>query len=62
MSPQRKPKDGKREPAKRMIAAGRKIDGVWQVTTFLRNAANGAHLTFWEKLAPMTAGTRRRAR
>jgi hypothetical protein len=40
-------KDGTRKPPKRMLAAGRKIDGVWQVKTFLRGAVNGAE-TFWE--------------
>ena len=49
-------KDGKRKPAKRLLVAGRKIDGIWQVTTFLRAATNGARETFWE-----TAGTAEKA-
>jgi hypothetical protein len=39
-------KDGSRKPAKRMLATGRKINGTWQVKTFLR-AANDAREPFW---------------
>jgi len=54
-------KDGRGKPAKRMVAAGRKIDGVWQVKTFLRSAANGNRPVFWEMFVP-AAGAQRRAR
>ncbi len=37
-----------RPERKRMLAAGRKINGIWNVTTFLRAAAGGSHETFWE--------------
>jgi hypothetical protein len=40
-------KDGKRKPAKRLLATGRKINGTWQVRTFLR-AANDAREPFWQ--------------
>jgi hypothetical protein len=46
-------KDGKRKPAKRLLVAGRKINGIWQVKTFLRAAASGGRETFWE--TPTTA-------
>jgi len=49
-------KDGKRKPTKRLLVAGRKIDGIWRVKTFLRAAAGGAGETFWE-----TARTARKA-
>jgi hypothetical protein len=40
-------KEGTRKPAKRMVAAGRKINGTWQVKTFLR-AANEPREPFWQ--------------
>ena len=40
-------KDGARKPAKRMLATGRKINGTWQVKTFLR-AANDVREPFWQ--------------
>ena len=40
-------KDGSRKPAKRMLATGRKINGTWQVKTFLR-AANDDRQAFWQ--------------
>jgi hypothetical protein len=53
------PKEGRmsqkvegRKPAKRMLATGRKINGTWEVRTFLRlGAANAAagNETFWER-------------
>jgi len=45
----RNTKDQKRKPPKRMLAAGRKIDGVWQVKTFLRASAGDGRQTFWER-------------
>lgn len=61
MTQRARAKDGRGEPAKRMVAAGRKIDGVWQVKTFLRSAVNGTRPAFWEMFVP-AAGARRRAR
>jgi hypothetical protein len=40
-------KDGARKPAKRMVAAGKKINGTWQVKTFLP-AANAPREPFWQ--------------
>ena len=40
-------KESTRKPAKRMVAAGRKINGTWQVKTFLR-AANDTREPFWQ--------------
>ena len=40
--------EGKRKPAKRMLATGRKIDGVWQVRTFLRSLTGDTPEHFWE--------------
>ncbi len=33
---------------KRLLATGRKINGTWEIRTFMRNAANGGRRTFWE--------------
>lgn len=46
--------EGTRKPAKRLLATGRKINGTWEVRTFLRlgaaNAnANAGTETFWER-------------
>ena len=44
--------EGARKPAKRLLATGRKINGTWEVRTFLRlGAANAAagNETFWER-------------
>ena len=52
MSQQRKMVEGTRKPAKRLLATGRKINGTWEVRTFLRlDAANAAagNETFWER-------------
>ena len=54
MSQQHKMVEGARKPAKRLLATGRKINGTWEVRTFLRlgaaNAAAGtANETFWER-------------
>ena len=52
MSQQRKMVEGTRKPTKRLLATGRKINGTWEVRTFLRldvaNAAAGNE-TFWER-------------
>ena len=40
--------EAKRKPAKRMLAAGRKIDGVWTVRTFLRSLTGEEPVHFWE--------------
>lgn len=44
--------EGSRKPAKRLLATGRKINGTWEVRTFMRvgaaNAATGNE-TFWER-------------
>jgi hypothetical protein len=40
--------DGKRKPAKRLLVAGRKINGIWQVRTFLRAASSTTRDAFWE--------------
>lgn len=49
---QHKVEGSSRKPAKRLLAAGRKINGTWEVRTFLRlgaaNAAAGSE-TFWER-------------
>ena len=49
---QHKMVEGSRKPAKRLLATGRKINGTWEVRTFMRvgaaNAANGSE-TFWER-------------
>ena len=47
-----------RPPRKRMLATGRKINGTWNVVTFLRAAAGGSRETFWE--SSETAVPRRR--
>lgn len=49
MIAERSVKNGKCQPQKRLLAAGRKVNGVWQVKTFLRAATVGARETFWEK-------------
>jgi len=44
--------DGARKSAKRMLAAGRKINGTWEVRTFLRLGPASAateDATFWER-------------
>ncbi len=45
--------EGTRKPAKRLLATGRKINGTWEVRTFLRlgaaNAPAGTNETFWER-------------
>jgi len=44
--------EGTRKPAKRLLATGRKINGTWEVRTFLRlGAANATagNETFWER-------------
>jgi hypothetical protein len=51
MSTHRMIKDGSRKPAKRLLAAGRKINGTWQVRTFLR-AANDVREPFWQTTSP----------
>jgi hypothetical protein len=33
---------------KRLLAYGKKINGTWEVRTFLRAAAGGIRHTFWE--------------
>jgi len=33
---------------KRLLATGRKINGTWEIRTFMRKAANGGRRTFWE--------------
>jgi hypothetical protein len=43
----------------RMVAAGRKVDGVWKVTTFLRSAAGSGCSTFWEGPEKITPERRR---
>jgi hypothetical protein len=40
-------KEDTRKPAKRMVAAGRKINGTWQVKTFLRTV-NEPRAPFWQ--------------
>ena len=51
MSQQRQTAEGTRKPAKRMLATGRKINGTWEVRTFMRSAAGAAASTetFWER-------------
>jgi hypothetical protein len=44
--------EGTRKPAKRLLATGRKINGTWEVRTFLRLGAANANAgteTFWER-------------
>ena len=43
----RSTKEGARKPAKRMVAAGRKINGTWQVKTFL-STTREAREPFWQ--------------
>ena len=45
---------------KRLLAAGRKINGTWEIRTFMRDAANGGRRTFWEGADSRTASKRRR--
>jgi hypothetical protein len=51
MSQQRQTTEGTRKPAKRMLATGRKINGTWEVRTFMRSAAGepAGTETFWER-------------
>jgi hypothetical protein len=51
MSQQGKTGEGTRKPAKRMLATGRKINGTWEVRTFMRSVAGTApkNETFWER-------------
>jgi len=56
---QRNATDGARPVSKRMLAAGRKINGTWNVTTFLRAAVGGTRETFWEA-RQLEASSRRR--
>jgi len=58
MSQQHKMVEGTRKPAKRLLATGRKINGTWEVRTFLRlGAANAAgNETFWERWRSRHAG------
>lgn len=52
MAEQRRMVEGSRKPAKRMLATGKKINGTWEVRTFLRLGAAGAAAgseTFWER-------------
>ena len=44
---------------KRMLAAGRKINGTWEVRTFMREAASGGRRTFWEQKDSRRAKRRR---
>ena len=48
---QHKMVEGARKPAKRLLAAGRKINGTWEVRTFMRSAAGATSSTetFWER-------------
>jgi hypothetical protein len=41
-------KAGEQVGRKRLLAYGRKINGTWEVRTFLRAAAGGGRRTFWE--------------
>jgi len=38
-----------RRTRKHLLALGRKINGTWEVRTFLRDAAGTARNTFWER-------------
>jgi len=51
MSQKAKTGEGTRKPAKRMLATGRKINGTWEVRTFMRPVAGTAsgNETFWER-------------
>lgn len=40
-------KEETRKPAKRLLVAGRKINGTWQVKTFLRTAGD-PRKPFWQ--------------
>ncbi len=46
MSTHRMVKEGSRKPPKRLLAAGRKINGTWQVKTFLRPTSERE--PFWQ--------------
>ena len=49
---QHKMVEGTRKPVKRLLATGRKINGTWEVRTFLREGAANAptgNETFWER-------------
>jgi hypothetical protein len=50
--------EASRPARKRLLATGRKINGTWNVTTFLRAVAGGSGTTFWESTE--TAVPRRR--
>lgn len=59
MSQQHTTGEGTRKPAKRLLATGRKINGTWEVRTFLRlGAANtdAGDETFWERWRSRHAG------
>jgi hypothetical protein len=55
MAIQRKSESVAQPSTKRMLATGRKINGVWQVKTFLRAAAGGG-TAFWEGTRGSTRG------
>jgi hypothetical protein len=54
MHQQREATEGPRPSEKRMLAAGAKINGTWQVTTFLRPAGTASRQPFWEGPRPRT--------
>ncbi len=39
---------GRTVAPKRLLAVGRKINGTWEVRTFMREAVGGGRRTFWE--------------
>ncbi len=39
---------GRTVAPKRLLAVGRKINGTWEVRTFMRTAAGNGRRTFWE--------------
>lgn len=51
---------GQTTARKRLLATGRKINGTWEIRTFMREAANGGRRPFWEALDSRAAAKRRR--
>ena len=51
---------GETTPRKRLLATGRKMNGTWEIRTFMREAANGGRRTFWEKTTESRSTKKRR--
>jgi len=58
MRKQRQAKETTHAAGKRLLAAGAKINGTWNVVTFLRPASGGSSQPFWESTRHSTARAR----